>query len=80
MAHTDPKEDHLELLDISFQEIEILIKLSEEIIIEIYSVAFDADVRFRPIYFNKERFNLINILAAEKRNRVSLFGRRNHRQ
>lgn len=79
-AHTDPKNKHLKLLDISFQEIEILIKLSEEIIIEIYSVAFDADVRFRPVYFNKERFNLIKILAEEKRNRVGRFDRRNHRQ
>lgn len=69
-AHTDSGRDH-ELIAISFQEIEILINLSEEIIIEIYSVAFDSDVRFRPIYFNKARFNLIKILVEEKKNRRS---------
>jgi hypothetical protein len=76
-AHTDPKKDDFKLIDISFQEIEILINLSEEIIVEIYSVAFDSDVRFRTIYFNKDRFNLIKILAEEKKTRRNRFKRGN---
>ncbi|MBW4360239.1 hypothetical protein [Flavobacterium taihuense] len=68
-AHKDRKNDDLKLLDIRFKEIEILINLSEEIITEIHSVAFDSDVRFKAIYFNKDRFNLIKILAEEKKNR-----------
>ena len=76
-AHTDPKKDDFKLIDISFQEIEILINLSEEIITEIYSVAFDSDVRFRAIYFNKDRFNLIKILVEEKKNKRNGFKRGN---
>lgn len=76
-AHTDPKKVDFKLINISFQEIEILINLSEEIIKEIYSVAFDSDVRFRAIYFNKDRFDLIKILAEEKKNRRNGFKRGN---
>ena len=67
-AHTDSQKEHFKLIDISFHEIEVLINLSEEIILEIYSVVFDSDVRFRTIYFNKEQFNLIKILVEEKKN------------
>lgn len=76
-AHTDLKKVDFKLINISFQEIEILINLSEEIIKEIYSVAFDSDVRFRAIYFNKDRFDLIKILAEEKKNRRNGFKRGN---
>lgn len=76
-AHRDPKKDDFKLIDITFQEIEILINLSEEIITEIYSVAFDSHAHITTIYFKKNQFKLIKILAEEKKNRLNRFKREN---
>lgn len=76
-AHKDSKIDNLKSLEISFQEIETLIILAEEIIKEIYSAAFNSHAEMRSIFFKRERFNVIKILAEEKNIRMKKFKRGN---
>lgn len=76
-AHRDPKKEDFKTIEITFQEIEILIKLSEEIIKEIYSVVFDSYAEITPVYFKRNRFNMIKVLAEEKKNRLNRFKKEN---
>lgn len=69
-AHTDPRRDDNNTIDLSFQDIEVLIKLAEDIIKEIYIVVFDADADMSPLIFDPNRFDMIKILATEKRKRI----------
>ena len=66
-AHRDPKKEDFKTIEITFQEIEILIKLSEEIIKEIYSVVFDTYAEITPVYFKRNKFNMIKVLVEEKK-------------
>lgn len=76
-AHRDQKKEDFKTIEITFQEIEILIKLSEEIIKEIYSVVFDSYAEITPVYFKRNRFNMIKVLAEEKKNRLNRFKKEN---
>jgi hypothetical protein len=69
-AHTDPKKDDYKAIDLSFQDVEVLIKIVEDIIKEIYLVVFDAGTDMSTPTFDRSRFDMIKILAAEKRKRI----------
>jgi len=46
---------------------------SEEIIKEIYSVVFDSYAEITTVYFKRNRFNMIKVLAEEKKNRLNRY-------
>ena len=69
-AHTDPKKDDYKAIDLSFQDVEVLIKIVEDIIKEIYIVVFDSGTDMSTPIFDRGSFDMIKILAAEKKKRI----------
>ena len=65
-SHTDTDKEKHKKTDTSFEETEELIKIIELIIQEIYSTVFDAEALMETIFFKRERFKLIEILAKER--------------
>ena len=76
-AHSDFNKGQYSVdMNITFEEVEILIKLVEDIVRQIYLVVFDGQVDMSTPYFDRSDFNVIKILAQERRNRMEgLFGR-----
>ena len=62
-AHTDLDWNEYSTVKFDFQKIERLIKIAESIISEIYKITWGKDIDLAPDTFNKERFNIIKILA-----------------
>lgn len=66
-AHTDSKIKTYKNTNLSFDKIELLLNLVKEIIIKIYSAAFNTFADIEPVIFNKKRFSIIiQTLAEEK--------------
>jgi hypothetical protein len=69
-GHTDV-QDPSEKFDVtSFEQTKTLIEIVENIIQEIYSVAFDAHADMGSPIFDRERFNMIKTLADVKEQRI----------
>lgn len=74
-SHTDVNSNRYKVSDITFEKTEKLILIVESIIHEIYSTVFDSHPIMNTVYFNKQNFNLIKVLAYEKERRMKeLFG------
>ena len=69
-AHSDLKRDDYNTIQITFQEIAKLIIIVENVIKEIYLTVFEADTEMTTIVFDKKNFDIIKILAAEKRKSI----------
>jgi hypothetical protein len=70
-AHDDPVDiEKVTEKKMSFKEIEKLTKIVKSIIKEIYITVLNTDPQIRTMYFHKDRFNLIDILAEEKENGI----------
>lgn len=69
-AHTDPKKEDYKAIDLSFQDVEILIKVVVDIIKEIYLVVFDAGTIMETPNFDRGNFKIIKVLAEERRKRM----------
>jgi AbiU2 len=69
-GHTDLKEPNKELDIPTFEETKILIEIVESIIQEIFSTAFDSHATMETPIFDRNRFNMIKVLAEEKENRM----------
>ncbi|NOU47518.1 MAG: hypothetical protein HOO86_10705 [Bacteroidales bacterium] len=69
-AHTDPNKEEYTKIEISFKKIDDLINIAEDVIREIFKTVFDSEVDFDSPLLDKNRNNIIKILAAEKRNRI----------
>lgn len=69
-AHSDLKKDDFNTIQITFQEIEKLILIAENVVKEIYLTVFDADTEMTTIVFDKNNFDIIKILADEKRKSI----------
>lgn len=66
-AHSDSqKHDYLKI-GITFFEVEKLIGIAESVIKEIYLTAFEAGIDMSTVIFDKSNFEIIRILAEEKR-------------
>jgi hypothetical protein len=64
-AHTDRKKEEFKLIQLSFEEIEVLLKTVSDIIREINIVVFEKDPDMSNLTFDKENFNIIKTLANE---------------
>ncbi len=69
-AHTDPNKDDYKAIDLSFQDVEVLIKIVEDLIKEVYLVVFDAGTDMSTPTFDRSRFDMIRILSSEKRKKL----------
>ena len=69
-AHSDLKKDDYNTIQITFQEIAKLIVIVENVIREIYLIVFEADTEMATIVFDKNNFDIIKILADEKRKSI----------
>lgn len=69
-AHSDLKKDDYNTIQITFQEIAKLILIAENVIKEIYLTVFKADTEMTTIVFDKNNFDIIKILADEKRKSI----------
>ncbi len=69
-AHTDPGKEEYTKIEITFKKIEDLINLVEDVIQEIFETVFDSEVDFDSPLLDKNRINIIKLLATEKRNRI----------
>lgn len=68
-AHTDagssPKEN-----DITFEEVEVVLKIIESVIRDVYSHAFESGIINETLIFQKHRFDIVKILAKEHNDRM----------
>lgn len=69
-AHSDFKKDDYNTVQITFQEVEKLINIIENLIKEIHLTVLGADTEMATIIFDKQNFNIIKILADEKRKAI----------
>lgn len=69
-AHKDPNMEECIIKEISFEKIEILLNLVEDIIREIFITVFDSMVDFDSPNLSTSRINIIKILAVEKKQRL----------
>jgi hypothetical protein len=69
-AHTDPDKDDYSSLEILFTEIEELFELVENVLKEVYLVAFHTTLDLRTPNFDRKDFDLVKILAEDHRRRV----------
>jgi len=65
-AHTDSDKKKYISIDLSFNEIEPLLNIVEEIIRRIYSSVFNTFADVETVVFDKKRLSIIKILAEEK--------------
>ncbi len=69
-AHTDANGEKYTKGDLTFQQTEKLIQIIENVIQEIYSTVFQTHAIMDTPIFEKERFNIIKILASEQDRRI----------
>jgi len=69
-AHTDPYKEEYTKIEITFKKIEDLLRLVEDVIQEIFKTVFDSHVDFESPLLDKNRTNIVKILAAEKKKRI----------
>ena len=69
-AHTDSKKEDYTKVDLTFKDVQSLINLVEDIVQEIYLVVFDAGTDMSTPIFDRINFNIIRILAEEKRKKI----------
>ena len=69
-AHTDSDKTKYLNTDLSFKQIEFLLKIVEVIIRDIHSSVFDAYADVETVVFDRERFNIVKILAKAEKNRI----------
>lgn len=74
-AHTDRDFGSIKsgTLDLSFAEIQPLIDLAEEILVVLFSEVFGAHLDTENVYFDRERFNMIKILAQHEKDEMDDF-------
>lgn len=78
-AHTDNPMTNYNEMDISFKEIKILLDIAAQILKYIYSEVFDTELSLDSPTFNRERFNILKLLAkAEKEREVNLINKYNN--
>jgi len=68
-AHTDPNVDKL-VVDITFDEVQELISVVEKVIRGIYNNSFQSDILIETPIFERDRFDIIKVLAKEKSDRI----------
>jgi len=74
-SHTDVNSEKYKVSNITFEKTEKLILIVESIIHEIYTIIFHSHPIMNTVYFNKQNFNMLKILADEKeRHMQELFG------
>lgn len=68
-AHTDsgnkPKES-----DITFEEVEVVLKIIESVIRDVYSHAFESGIINETLIFQKDNFDIVKVLAKEHKDRM----------
>jgi len=69
-AHTDSDKTKYLNIDLSFKQIEFLLKIVEVIIRDIHSSVFDAYADVETVVFDRKRFNIVKILAEAEKNRI----------
>lgn len=69
-AHTDPDKDDFKSLEILFTEIEELFQIVENVLKEVYSIAFHATLDLRTPTFDRKGFDLVKILAEDHKRRI----------
>jgi hypothetical protein len=69
-AHTDSDKTKYLNTDLSFKQIEFLLKIVEVIIRDIHSSVFDAYADVETVVFDRKRFNIVKVLAEEEKNRI----------
>ena len=67
-AHTDPDAETIEA-EITFEEIDVVLKVIESVIKDVYLHAFDSTIGNKTIIFQKGRFDMIKILAQKRNER-----------
>lgn len=68
-AHTDRKVEIKEK-DITFEEVEAILKFIESVIKDVYSHAFKSGIVNETLVFQKDKFDVIKILAKERKDRM----------
>jgi len=69
-AHTDPKKDDYRGIQLYLRDIEQLFLIVENMISEIKSKIFDAHMDLTTPVFGRHKFDIIKVLAEEKRKRI----------
>ena len=69
-AHTDSNKENYTKGDLTFQQIEKLLKIIENVIREIYSTVFKSDASMDTPFFNRNSFSIIRSLASEENRRI----------
>lgn len=71
-AHTDSNADNFKKMEITFEEIERLITIVETIIKDVYFLVFNGGAQMDPGRLSKDKFEVLEILAAERKRRFGL--------
>jgi hypothetical protein len=69
-AHSDPQNEKYSGRIITFKEIKGLLLFVEEVIKEIYHQIFHSEAHIDNLFFDKNNFDLINLLIGEKSRKI----------
>jgi len=68
-AHTDSGSKSKES-DITFEEVEVVLKIIESVIRDVYSHAFKSGIVNETLIFQKDSFDIVKVLAKEHKDRM----------
>jgi hypothetical protein len=79
-AHTDSHKTEYLSTTLSFEDIGYLLKIVEVIIQDIHSSVFETYADVETIVFNRKRFNIVKILAEERKVKIEILENEYKRQ